>query len=173
MVELVGVAHDDGVATLHLNDPDHRNVLSFEMSEAIADSVETAVDGGARAVVLTAASPVFCSGGSLEGLLARERPLAATYRGYLALAHCPVPTVAVVTGAAVGAGVNLALACDVIITGTSARFDPRFLDIAIHPGGGHLRRLIDRVGPQGAAALSLFGDALSGQEAAATGLAWR
>jgi enoyl-CoA hydratase len=84
-----------------------------------------------------------------------------------------VPTIALVTGPAVGAGVNLALACDVIVAGESARFDPRFLDVGIHPGGGHLWRLTERVGPQGAAALSLLGDTLTGPEAAARGLAWR
>ena len=64
-----------------------------------------------------------------------------------------MPTIAVVTGAAIGAGVNLPLACDIVIAGTSARFDPRFLDVGVHPGGGHLFLLEARVGRQGAAAL--------------------
>jgi enoyl-CoA hydratase len=61
----------------------------------------------------------------------------------------------------------------VVIAGESARFDPRFLDVGIHPGGGHLWRLAERVGRQGAAALVLCGDTLTGAEAAACGLAWR
>jgi enoyl-CoA hydratase len=69
--------------------------------------------------------------------------------------------------------VNLPLACDVVIASESARFDPRFLDVGIHPGGAHLWRLVQRVGAQGAAALVLLGDVLTGQEAREHGLAWR
>lgn len=53
-----------------------------------------------------------------------------------------------IDGAAVRAGVNLPLACDVVLASPEARFDPRFLDIGIHPGGGHLYRLAQRVGQQ-------------------------
>jgi enoyl-CoA hydratase len=87
--------------------------------------------------------------------------------------QAPVPTIAAVAGAAVGAGVNLPLACDVVIAAESARFDPRFLDVGIHPGGAHLWRLVQRVGVQGAVALVLLGDTLTGAEAQAHGLAWR
>ena len=71
-----------------------------------------------------------------------------------ALRSAAVPTIAVVTGAAIGAGVNLPLACDIVVAGTSARFDPRFLDVGIHPGGGHLFLLQQRVGRQGARELA-------------------
>ena len=107
---------------------------------------------GAGAVVLTAEPPVFCAGGSLDALLSRDVPLAASYDGFLALANAPVPTIAAIDVAAIGAGVNLPLACDVILAAPSARFDPRWLDVGIHPGGGHLWRLFQRVGTQGAAA---------------------
>jgi enoyl-CoA hydratase len=60
-----------------------------------------------------------------------------------------------------------------VIATPAARFDPRFLDVGIHPGGGHLRRLAGRVGAQGAAAMVLCGDLLTGEEAEHRGLAWR
>jgi enoyl-CoA hydratase len=68
---------------------------------------------------------------------------------------------------------NLALACDVIVCSPSARFETRFLDVGLHPGGGHLWQLRQRIGRQGAAALSLFGETLDGEEAARRQLAWR
>jgi enoyl-CoA hydratase len=91
----------------------------------------------------------------------------------LELADAPIPTIAVVDGAVVGAGVNLPLACDVVLVSPDARFDPRFLDVGIHPGGGHLQLLRERVGRQGAAAWSLCGDQLTGEDAVTAGLAWR
>ncbi|WP_344452742.1 enoyl-CoA hydratase-related protein [Actinocorallia aurantiaca] len=170
---VVRVTVDDGVGVLVLDDPRHRNALSKRMSDDLARAVDTALEGGARALVLTAAPPVFCAGGSLDGLLDRTVPLSEMYAGMERLAEAPVPTIAAVGGPAIGAGVNLPLACDVVLASPAARFDPRFLDVGIHPGGGHLWRLAERVGAQGAAALVLCGDLLTGEEAAAKGLAWR
>lgn len=171
--ELVRFELDGAVAVLRLDDPDHRNALSAPLNESLVRGVSQAVESDARAIVLTATPPVFCSGGSLDALLSRAVPLEKTYEGFLALARAPMPTVAAVGGPAIGAGVNLALACDVVLTSPLGRFDPRFLDVGIHPGGGHLWRLRQRIGSQGAAALVLFGDVLTGEEAAAAGLAWR
>jgi enoyl-CoA hydratase len=170
---LVDVRVDDGVGLLCLNDPAHRNALSKRLSDDLADAVAMALDRGARALVLSAAPPVFCAGGSLDGLLRRDVPLAEMYAGMERLAAAAVPTIAAVGGPAIGAGVNLPLACDVVIATPAARFDPRFLDVGIHPGGGHLRRLAGRVGAQGAAAMVLCGDLLTGEEAERHGLAWR
>jgi enoyl-CoA hydratase len=173
MSTLVTSTLEDGVAVLRLNDPEHRNALSPALSNALASAVRTALESGAGALVLTAEPPVFCAGGSLDALLSRDVPLVASYAGFLALANAPVPTIAAITSPAIGAGVNLPLACDVILAAPGARFDPRWLDVGIHPGGGHLWRLTQRIGTQGAAALVLCGDTLSGEEAAAVGLAWR
>ena len=171
--DLVTAEVIDGVGVLRLSDPAHRNALSPALSNSLAAGVQYALDRNAGAIVLTAEPPVFCAGGSLDALLSREVPLVASYAGFIALANSPVPTIAAVSTPAVGAGVNLPLACDIILTSPSARFDPRWLDVGIHPGGGHLYRLAERIGPQGAAALVLCGDVLTGEEAAATGLAWR
>lgn len=164
---------DDGIAQLTLADPEHRNALRLEMTKALATAVESATASGARVIVLAADPPVFCSGGSLDDLLEPRAPLEESYAGFLALVHCPVPTIAVVDGACIGAGVNLPLACDVVLATPSARFDPRWLDVGIHPGGGHLWRLSERVGRQAAAALVLCGESIDGTEAARLGLAWR
>jgi enoyl-CoA hydratase len=164
---------DATVGLLTLDDPAHRNALSPALSNALAAAVTQALDANAGALVLTAEPPVFCAGGSLDALLTRDVPLSASYAGFTALATAPVPTIAAINSPAIGAGVNLPLACDVILAGPHARFDPRWLDVGIHPGGGHLWRLQQRIGSQGAAALVLCGDSLTGEEAAAAGLAWR
>ena len=172
--ELVRVEQPaDGVALLTLDDAAHRNALRFAMTQAIGAAVGTALDDGARAIVLAAEPPVFCAGGSLDELLEPVATLPEIYAGMLALADAPVPTIAAVGGPAIGAGVNLPLFCDVIVASPSARFDPRWLDVGIHPGGGHLRRLTDRVGRQAAAALVLLGEVADGARAAELGLAWR
>jgi enoyl-CoA hydratase len=169
----VEVSMDDGVALLRLADPRHRNALSRRLSDDLAAAVDSAMARDARAIVLSAEPPVFCAGGSLDDLLDRPYPLSELYAGMSRLTEAPVPTVAAVGGPAIGAGVNLPLACDIILAAPGARFDPRWLDVGIHPGGGHLWRLAARIGTQGAAALVLCGDVLDGEQAAATGLAWR
>jgi enoyl-CoA hydratase len=88
------------------------------------------------------------------------------------VSRSPLPTVAAVNGAAVGAGMNLALACDLRVVAESARFDTRFLELGLHPGGGHTWMLQRAVGEQTALAMVLFGQVLRGPEAAARGLAW-
>ena len=171
---LVRLDHpSDGVAVITLDDAAHRNALRFAMTQALGTAVHEALEGGARAIVLAAEPPVFCAGGSLDELLEPVATLPEIYEGMLALARAPVPTIAAVGGPAIGAGVNLPLFCDVIVASPSARFDPRWLDVGIHPGGGHLFRLADRVGRQAAAALVLLGEVADGEQAADIGLAWR
>ena len=171
---LVNVA--DRVATITLNDPSRRNAINLALNDeliAALDELEARDDVGA--IVLTGAPPAFCAGADLEDLKnSRHREsLGKIYAGFLRIAHTPLPTVAAVNGAAVGAGMNMALACDVILAGRSARFDTRFMQIGIHPGGGHtwrLRRITDH---QTVMAMVLFGEAVDGARAADIGLAWR
>lgn len=163
----------DGVALLTLDDAQRRNALTPALSADLARAVAGALNEGACALVLTAVAPVFCAGGSLDELArGPEMDLDAAYAGLIALADAPVPTLAAVDGACVGAGVNLPLACDVVVATPRAVFDPRWLDVGIHPGGAHLWRLEQRVGRQAAAALVLFGARLTGAEAVRHGLAF-
>jgi enoyl-CoA hydratase len=161
------------VAVLTLDDPDRRNALSPALCDELTAAVEAAEQGGAGAIVVTGAGPAFCAGADLSDLGAsREEGLRRIYAGFLAVARSPLPTVAAVNGPAVGAGMNLALACDVRLVGPRARFDCRFLDLGIHPGGGHTWMLRHIVGPQAAAALLLFGQVADADEAVRIGLAW-
>jgi enoyl-CoA hydratase len=170
----------DGVAVLTVSDPARRNALSPELSIELADAVAACEDQAAvHAVVVTGDPPAFCAGADLSLLGAgattadREQGLRAIYSGFLAVAACPLPTVAAVNGPAVGAGLNLALACDVRLAAPSARFDARFLRLGLHPGGGMTWLLHRAVGPQTAAAMVLFGEVLDAAEAERIGLVFR
>jgi enoyl-CoA hydratase len=163
------------VATVTLDAPDRRNALTVGLGDELVAAFEAAeADPSVGAVVVTGTPPAFCAGADLSHLGGSQRDgLRRIYEGFLRVARSPLPTIAAVNGAAVGAGANLALACDVILAGTSARFDTRFLKLGLHPGGGHTWMLRRRVGPQAAAALVLFGEVLDGAEAERVGLAWR
>jgi enoyl-CoA hydratase len=165
----------DGIAVVTLDAPDRRNALTLDLGDEIVtalDDVES--DPSVGALVVTGTPPAFCAGADLSHLGDSQREgLLRIYEGFLRVARSPLPTIAAVNGAAVGAGVNLALACDVILAARSARFDTRFLKLGLHPGGGHTWMLRRRVGPQAAAALVLFGEVVDGAEAERIGLAWR
>ena len=172
--DLVAVELVDNVAWLMLDDPARRNSVTAAMSTQLARRCDqVAGNPDVRVAVLTSSGPVFSAGGDIDSLTERADPLPILYRGFEALSSLTVPTIAAVNGSAVGAGVNFALACDVIVASESARFDPRFLDVGIHPGGGHLWRLSQRAGAQVAAALVIFGEELTGRQAAETGLVYR
>jgi enoyl-CoA hydratase/carnithine racemase len=171
---LVDVRVTDGIAWITLNDPARRNCVSARMSLDLADVCEElAGDPAVRVAVITGAGSSFSSGGDIDSLTRPGQPLEALYRGFSGLAALPVPVLAAVNGPAVGAGMNFALACDVIVAGSSARFDPRFLDVGIHPGGGHLWRLQQLVGRQAAAAMVIFGENVTAGQAERLGLVWR
>ena len=179
----VRVEEGDGVALMTIVDEKRRNAMSAAMVGEIVetfDALEASDTVGA--VVLTGAPPAFCSGADVANLgalaeqrVAQERrgSIVSVYDGFLRVLRSSLPTIAAVNGPAIGAGMNLALACDVRLAGTSARFEARFLRIGLHPGGGHAWMLERAVGPQAAAAIMLFGEPIDGARAAEIGLAWR
>jgi enoyl-CoA hydratase len=163
------------VATLTLNNPDERNTLTAPMvAEIIAAMDAIEADERVGAIVITGAAPAFCAGANLGNLAeSNERSLGSIYEGFLRIARSPLPTLAAVNGAAVGAGMNLALGCDLRLAGRRARFDTRFLQIGIHPGGGHTWMLRRIAGPQATFAAVVFGEVMDGAEAERVGLVHR
>lgn len=174
-MSLVLVSVLDGVATLTLNNPAERNSLTQPLVDSIVAAMdEVEVDRSIGAVVITGTAPAFCAGANLGNLTEADGDsLKKIYEGFLRVARSPLPTIAAVNGAAVGAGMNMALGCDVRLAARSAKFDTRFMQIGLHPGGGHTWMLRRIVGPQAAAAAVLFGEILDGEEAARVGLAYR
>jgi enoyl-CoA hydratase len=177
-MSLLDVDVSEGVGLLTLNDPGRRNALTGPLvSEIVAAVDRLEADPSVGAMVVTGAAPAFCAGADLSDLgqsrESREDGLRGIYEGFLAVARSPLPTIAAVNGAAVGAGMNMALGCDVRIAARRAKFDTRFLQLGLHPGGGHTWMLQRILGPQAAAAALLFGDVLDGAEAERVGLAHR
>jgi enoyl-CoA hydratase len=169
----------DGVGVVTLAAPERRNAFDLDMCDeviATVDALEADVSVGA--LVVTGEGSAFCAGADLSHLGgahggSHRDGLLAVYEGFLRFARSPLPTIAAVNGPAVGAGMNLALACDVRLAGHAARFDTRFLELGIHPGGGHTWMMRNIVGPQATAATVLFGEVLGGPEAERAGLVWR
>jgi enoyl-CoA hydratase len=163
------------VAVITVNDPDHRNAVTADISAGLRSAVQRAeADPDVHAVVVTGAGSAFCAGADLSALgSAAEEGLRQIYDGFLAVADCALPTVAAVNGPAVGAGLNLALACDVRIAGRGALFDARFQKLGIHPGGGMTWMLQRAVGPQVARAALLFGMRFDADAAVRHGVALR
>ena len=167
------------IAVLTLSDPERRNALNLELSGELADAVaECDRDDSVHAIVITGAPPAFCAGADRSALAAAaqsgsEAQLRGLYAGFLAVASAALPTIAAVNGPAVGAGLNLALACDVRLVGPGALFDARFLQLGIHPGGGMTWLAQRAVGWQATAAMALLGEPLDAAESVRTGLAHR
>ena len=172
------------IAVVTLNDPSRRNALSSalvtDFLQAI-DEAEQSPDVGV--LIITGAPPAFCAGADLGKLAgdttavrtpeAAEDDLRSIYAAFVRVAECTLPTIAAINGAVVGAGLNLALACDVALAARSVQFDSRFVRLGLHPGGGHTYLLQRASGRQTTNALALFGETLSAEEAESRGLIWR
>ncbi|GAA3553895.1 enoyl-CoA hydratase [Amycolatopsis ultiminotia] len=175
MTDRIHSEHDHGIALLTVDAPNSRNALTLDLSAELAAAVARAEsDEDVHAVIVTGAPPAFCAGADLTALgEADANGLRSVYAGFLAVAGCSLPTIAAVGGAAVGAGLNLALAADVRLAGPRAKFIPRFLELGLHPGGGMTWMTQRLLGPQQAAAMTLFGEALDAAAAVRAGLALR
>ena len=175
-MDTVLVEKKDGYAIVTLNDPDRRNVFTLDMSARVQDIFDDLeADESINAVILTGAGKGFCSGGHLDELL--DNPghdgLRRIYAGFVRIANSRLATIAAVNGAAVGAGMNALLVCDLVVAAESAKFDSRFLQIGLGPGGGHTWRLRNITDLQTVKAMVLFGEVLDGARAAEVGLAWK
>ena len=166
------------VGLLTVSDPRRRNAMTGALSDQLVEAVATlADDPGVHAVVITGEAPAFCAGGDLDELAAAgdagADALSRIYAGFLAVARCPLPVITAVDGPAVGAGLNLALAADVRLAGETARFEPGFLRLGVHPGGGMTWMAQRAVGPQATTAMLLAGEGLDAARAVEVGLALR
>jgi len=177
--ESIAVANENGISRITLNRPDRLNSFTRAMHGELRDALANL--GDARVVILTGAGRGFCAGQDLndravapgeavdlgETVDESWNPLIRT------LATLPQPVIARVNGVAAGAGANIALACDLVIAGKSAKFIQSFSALGLIPDSGgswHLPRLI---GQARALGLALTGEPLPADKAADWGLIWK
>ena len=172
----------DGVALLVLDNPDQRNAMSDAMTEAWSTAVaDLAGDPTVRVVVVTGEGSAFCSGGDTSWIASEpdatvddlRRRMLPFYRAWLAIRSLEVPTIAAVNGAAIGAGLCLALACDIRYAAASARLGVPFVRLGMHPGMAATWSLPEVVGPAAARDLLLTGRLVGADEALRLGLVSR
>lgn len=175
MTDLVSIDRHGSAAVVTLRQGARRNVLSAPLVEAIGaayDALEA--DATVNAVVLTGEGPAFCAGAELSVLRAAADgafdDVRKVYDGFLRVLRSPLPTIGAINGPAVGAGFNLALACDVRLAARRAVFDTRFAALRLHPGGGHAWLLARAVGEQQAMIATAFGEAWTAERAERAGL---
>jgi enoyl-CoA hydratase/carnithine racemase len=185
--DLIRRDRDGPVAILTFDDPERRNAMTEAMGLALREAVaELGRDAGVRAVVLTGAGSAFSAGGDLamieeKSRAGRARPDAAQraahrdfmrrfYGLFLSVRELPCPSVAALNGAAVGAGLCVALACDLRVAARDARLSLNFVRLGIHPGMGATWTLPRLVGTARAAELLLTGRPVDGEEAERIGL---
>jgi enoyl-CoA hydratase/carnithine racemase len=173
------VERHDSVAVLTLDLPERRNAMTADLTAAWVAAVESLRgDRAVRAVVVTGEGPAFCAGGDLSWIAEspdltvmdlRDRML-PFYRAWLSVRTLDVPVVAAVNGAAVGAGLCLALACDVRYAAPDATFSAPFARLGMHPGMAATHLLPEVVGVARARELLLTGRRVDAQEAYEIGL---
>lgn len=172
----------DGVVLVTLDLPDRRNAMSEPMTRSWAAVMRAlGTDRSVRAVVVTGRGRAFCAGGDFSWLGAtpdaavpelRAR-MSAFYRDWLCVHDLPVPTVAAVNGAAVGAGLAVALACDIRVAAEDARLAAPFTALGLHPGMATTWLLRQAAGDTMARDMLLTGRSVRGAEAVASGLVSR
>src|SRR5579862_6135107 len=171
-----------GVARVTFNRPDRLNSFNTVMHAEVRDALGRVAGGDVRVLVLTGAGRGFCAGQDLGDRAVtpggQSVDLGDSIERYykplvLALQHLPMPVIAAVNGVAAGAGANVALACDLVIAARSASFVQAFCRLGLVPDSGGTWSLPRLVGNARALGLTLLGDKLSAEQAAAWGMIWQ
>jgi enoyl-CoA hydratase len=177
LVGVLGVRSDHDVVVLELQREERRNALNLELCQEIHAAVDSAIEGGAigrgaRAIVITGQGSVFCSGADLGGVYGPEF-LEALYGMLHHLTRVPVPIIAAVNGPAIGAGTQLAMACDLRVVDDSATFAVPTAKNGMAVDAWTIRTLAQLAGTGPARRLMLAAQSLDRDEALACGLADR
>jgi 2-(1,2-epoxy-1,2-dihydrophenyl)acetyl-CoA isomerase len=180
-LETITLASADGIARITLNRPDKLNSFNTQMHAELRHAITEVGSSGARVLVLTGAGRAFSAGQDLgdravsaDAQVDLGQSIEVNYKPLvLSLRRLPMPVIAAVNGVAAGAGANVALACDVVVAAKSASFLQPFCRLGLVPDSGGTWILPKLVGNARALGLTLLGDKLPAEQAAAWGLIWR
>lgn len=172
---------DEGLAVLTLNRPDKLNSFTMAMHRELKRALAEVSESGARALVITGEGRGFCAGQDLtDPEVAADGPQdtgAALEEHYnpliLGLRNMPIPVIAAVNGVAAGAGMSLALACDIVLAARSASFLQAFSRIGLIPDAGSTYFLSRALGESRAKALAMLGEPIKAETAFQWGLVWQ
>lgn len=165
---------DNAVAVIRIDRPEAKNALNREVRERLAELFQSVIaDDRVRAIVLTGGEQCFVAGADIREF-AQASPIEMYRRHteslWAAIADCPKPVIAAVNGFALGGGCELAMHCDIIVAGQSARFGQPEVKLGLMPGAGGTQRLIRAVGKFQAMRIALTGCLVSAPEALAMGM---
>ena len=172
---------EDRVGRLSLARPDELNAVNPQMIEEVIDALGSiSAMEDVKALVVTGEGRAFCAGADLtylDSILGEQKAL-SSYLGefnsmLFALEELPIPVIGLVHGYALAGGLEILLACDLVIAAEDARIGDQHINYALVPGGGSTQRLPCKVGHQRALELLFTGRWMTGAEAAQAGLALR
>jgi len=166
--------HAEGteIVTLTIDRPERRNAVDHATLDALAAGVQRAVDGGARAIVLTGAGGHFCAGADLTTL--EDAGFATVLRSVLDLfSSVPITTIAAIDGAALGAGTQLAISCDLRVATPTARFGIPAAKLGLMVDAATVQRLVALAGASVARAMLLAAETIDGEGAHRIGFVHR
>lgn len=180
MTEHLKFSIADGIAKIVLDRPERMNAFTFEMINAwLAALQQCRIDDAVKVIIVTGSGPAFCSGGDIVEMVDRlehspeqrkNELFQRIERIPLALEDLDKPVIAVVNGVATGAGMDLALMCDIRYAAESARFAETYVKVGLVPGAGGAHYLPRLVGVSKALELFLTGEFVDAQEALRLGL---
>ena len=170
---MIGIERAGDVMTIELQRPERRNALNTELADALREAVEKAAADDVRAVVITGAGTVFCAGADLSGdVFAANFPEKAIALNK-SIDACPVPVIAAINGPAIGAGVQLAMICDLRVVAPEAYFQFPIARYGLALDNWSIRRLSSLAGHGRARGMLLAAEKLDSQTALLTGMANR
>jgi enoyl-CoA hydratase len=170
---MIGVTQTEAVMTIELQRPERRNALNSQLAEELREAVQKAGEGSIRAIVLTGQGTVFCAGADLSG-----DAFAADYPDRLielnrAIDAAPIPVIGAINGPAIGAGLQLAMVCDLRVVAPDAFFQFPTSKYGLALDNWSIRRLSSLVGHGRARAMLLTAEKLTAEVALQTGMANR
>lgn len=179
LFETLSFDKQDGIAILTLNRPENYNAMTFKMGEEISEFVDFLKnDQNVKALIIRGQGPSFCSGGDLKSSFHMyDAPPAKVqqnalnfYKRFLCIRDLDIPTIAVIHGHTIGAGLCLAMACDMRIASTDTKLSMSFIKVGLNPGMGGTYFLPRLIGTAKALEMCLLGEAIDAQQALQIGL---